>query len=72
MQLSKSRPAYSGRSYCQGICVALKNNPVVGTKKYYLKGGKHVRCSKCDTWMLQASMKADGRCPCCNFRPRYK
>ncbi len=54
--------------YCQGICVALENNPGVGGKKY----SKHVYCSRCDKWMLQISMMANEKCPCCHFRPRWK
>ena len=36
----------------------------------------HVFCSKCGighgVWMKKESMKANLRCPCCNFLPRMK
>lgn len=56
------------QKFCQGLCDTLKNNPPVGRKKYE----NHVYCTRCDAWMLQEAMKANGRCPCCNFRPRWK
>lgn len=59
------------QKFCQGLCDNLKNNPPYG-KKYV----NHVFCSRCGinygVWMLKESMMANGRCPCCHFRPRYK
>jgi len=80
VSLKVPRPPKSGKSisanpvskYCKGLCEALRDNPRVGPKKYYLKGGLHVYCTKCDVWMKQEAMKWNGRCPCCNYRPRYK
>ena len=66
-----SRPrffAQARQKHCQGLCDALEDNPVAGTKKYLI----HIYCSRCARWMLRAAMKANGRCPCCNFRPRNK
>jgi len=70
--LTRVTQMHGGRGHCQGLCDVLEDNPAVGAKKYFMKGGLHVRCSRCDKWMLQEAMKANGRCPCCNFRPRYK
>jgi hypothetical protein len=63
----------TGPRFCKGICSALEHNPPVGRKKYE----SHVFCTRCGTigngtWMPKEAMKANGRCPCCNFRPRYK
>ena len=54
--------------YCQGLCDDLEDNPAGATKKYSI----HVYCSRCGKWMLQASMIANEKCPCCHFRPRWK
>ena len=64
--------------YCKGICSALADFPMV--KGLGRGGGRryetHVFCSKCGTghgvWMKKESMKANLRCPCCNFLPRMK
>ena len=31
-----------------------------------------VYCARCVAWMDKIIMKGNGRCPCCNYRPRYK
>lgn len=53
---------------CYGVCEQIKKSRPVGNP--YEKG--YVYCSRCIAWMMKDTMKANGRCPCCNFRPRYK
>ncbi len=72
--IAEQRPRFFAApraKFCQGLCDALKNNPPYG-KKYV----SHVFCSRCSTnngvWMLKEAMKANGRCPCCNFLPRRR
>jgi hypothetical protein len=67
----------SGIRYCKGICSVLADHPPIGNQpgagRLY---DTHVFCSKCGTghgvWMKKESMKANLRCPCCNFLPRMK
>lgn len=67
-----------GIRYCKGICSALYDFPIIkglgrGSGRRY---ETHVFCSKCGighgVWMKKESMKANLRCPCCNFLPRMK
>ena len=58
-----------GKRHCKDVCKLIEEYPKGKGGKKYLN---NVYCSRCDTWMPKIIMKGNGRCPCCNFRPRYK
>ena len=74
VKVTRKRPGYSGRQYCQGICENIKVGKPFGDG--YSKG--LVLCARCseDAWMPIEAMiphpKKGIVCPCCNFRPRTK
>jgi len=77
LKFGKMEGHVPGIRYCKGICSALADHPPIGNqpgsgRRY----DTHVFCSKCGSghgvWMKKESMKANLRCPCCNFLPRMK
>ena len=65
---NKGVGAVARQKFCKGVCEGLHSEPPYG-KKYVT----HVFCRRCGTdngmWMKKEAMKANGRCPCCNFHP---
>lgn len=64
-----------GGGTCKHICDSLEK-----CRPYRNPYDKHVFCTRCHgtqltnggVWMEREALKDDGRCPCCNFRPRHK
>lgn len=66
MAIHATTVSLQGKS-CKDVCTFLKSKP-----PYRARYVNHVYCTRCDTWMLKEAMMANGRCPCCHHRPRYK
>jgi len=52
---------------CKGVCYRFK----VG-KPYGKPYNTAAYCSRCEVWILFKDLKENGRCKCCNMRPRRK
>lgn len=61
-----------GKKFCKGICHRMQQNPPVGQPKYL----QHAFCTTCGDedgiWMNINALKENGRCQCCNRKPRRK
>lgn len=62
----------NGKKHCKDVCKLIAEYPKGKGGCIVKKYDDYVFCSRCDSWMLKIIMKGNGRCPCCNFRPRYK
>jgi hypothetical protein len=64
-----------GGGTCKHICDSLEK-----TRPYRTPYKNHVFCTRCHgtqlthggVWMEKEALKENGRCPCCNFRPRTR
>lgn len=72
---SKGDAGVIGGGTCKHLCDRFEK-----VRPYLRPYEKHVFCTRCHgtqvcnggVWMEREVLTVDGRCPCCNFRPRHK